>query len=87
MGIKAPPDIELMDASVYSEAKGEYTKQLVGFIVPAFHRFFMEVLQQATNEEPQSKRQLWKFQELLSQIPEWNIDKVQRETTRIQGFI
>jgi hypothetical protein len=87
MGIKAPPDIELMDTSVYSEAKGEYTKQLIGFIVPAFHRFFMEVLQQATQEEPQSKRQLWKFQELLSQIPEWNIDKVQRETTRIQGFI
>jgi hypothetical protein len=87
MGIKAPPDIELMDASVYSEAKGEYTKQLIGFIVPAFHRFFMEVLQQATQEELQSKRQLWKFQELLSQIPEWNIDKVQRETTRIQGFI
>jgi hypothetical protein len=76
-----------MDASVYSEAKGEYTKQLIGFIVPAFHRFFMEVLQQATQEEPQTKRQLWKFQELLSQIPEWNIDKVQRETTRIQGFI
>jgi hypothetical protein len=76
-----------MDASVYSEAKGEYTKQLITFIVPAYHRFFMEVLQQASQEEPQSKRQLWKFQELLSQIPEWNIDKVQRETSRIQGLI
>jgi hypothetical protein len=76
-----------MDASVYSEAKGEYTKQLITFIVPAYHRFFMEVLQQASQEEPQPKRQLWKFQELLSQIPEWNIDKVQRETSRIQGLI
>ena len=76
-----------MDASVYSEAKGEYTKQLITFIVPSFHRFFMEILQQASQEEPQSKRQLWKFQELLSQIPEWNMDKVQRETTRIQGLI
>jgi hypothetical protein len=72
-----------MDASVYSEAKGEYTKQLSLFIVPAFHRFFMELLQQATQEEPQVKRQLWKFQELLSQIPEWNLDKVQRETGKI----
>jgi flagellar motor protein MotB len=72
-----------MEASVYSEAKGEYTKQLQLFIVPAFHRFFMDLLQQASTEEPQAKRQLWKFQELLSQIPEWNIDKVQRETSKI----
>jgi hypothetical protein len=72
-----------MEASVYSEAKGEYTKQLQLFILPAFHRFFMDLLQQAAAEEPQAKRQLWKFQELLSQIPEWNIDKVQRETSKI----
>jgi hypothetical protein len=72
-----------MEASVYSEAKGEYTKQLQLFILPAFHRFFMDLLQQAATEEPQAKRQLWKFQELLSQIPEWNIDKVQRETSKI----
>jgi hypothetical protein len=76
-----------MDASVYSEAKGEYTKQLTLFIVPAFHRFYMELLQQATTEETQSKRQLWKFQELLSQIPEWNIDKVQREINKLIGDI
>jgi hypothetical protein len=72
-----------MEASVYSEAKGEYTKQLQLFILPAFHRFFMDLLHQASAEEPQAKRQLWKFQELLSQIPEWNIDKVQRETSKI----
>jgi hypothetical protein len=72
-----------MEASVYSEAKGEYTKQLTLFIVPTYHRFFMECLQQAASEEPQAKRQLWKFQELLSQIPDWNMDRVQRETTRL----
>lgn len=70
-------------ASVYTEAKSEYTKQLTLYLVPAFHRFFMELLQQAITEEPQVKRQLWKFQESLSQIPEWNMDKVQRETNRI----
>jgi hypothetical protein len=70
-------------ASVYAEAKGEYTKQLTLFTVPSFHRFFMTLLQQAAAEEPQAKRQLWKFQELLSQIPEWNMDKVQREVNRL----
>jgi len=74
-------------SSVYSEAKGEYTKQLTLFIVPAFHRFFMDCLDQAAAEEPLGKKQLWKFQELLSQIPEWNIDKVQRETQKITGSI
>lgn len=73
--------------SVYSEAKGEYTKQLTLFIVPAFHRFFMTCLTQAAEEEPQAKRQLWKFQELLSQVPEWNVDKVVRETGKLQGEI
>jgi hypothetical protein len=70
-------------ASVYAEAKGEYTKQLTLFVVPSFHRFFMTLLHQASTEEPQAKRQLWKFQELLSQIPEWNMDKVQREVSRL----
>ena len=74
-------------ASVYSEAKGEYTKQLILFILPVFHRFFMGCLTQATAEEPNTKRLLWKFQEILSQIPEWNMDKVQRETQRLTGEI
>ena len=70
--------------SVYAEAKSEYTKQLTLFIVPTFHRFFMDCLQQSSEEELNHKRQLWKFQEILSQIPEWNVDKVQRE---VQKFI
>ena len=70
-------------ASVYAEAKGEYTKQLILFIVPSFHRFFMTCLNQAYEEEANQKRQLWKFQELLSQISEWNVDKVQREIQKI----
>ncbi len=74
-------------ASVYSEAKGEYTKQLTLFIVPVFHRFFMTCLQQAATEEPLAKRQLWKFQELLSQVPEWNVDKVQREVGKLSSEI
>jgi hypothetical protein len=74
-------------ASVYSEAKGEYTKQLMLFIAPAFHRFFMTCLAQAATEEPQVKRQLWKFQELLSQIPDWNLDRVHREISKLVSEI
>lgn len=70
-------------ASVYTEAKQEYTKQLSLFLVPTFHKFFMTLLNQAQTEETNPKRHLWKFQEFLSQVPEWNIDKVQRETSRI----
>jgi len=70
-------------ASVYSEAKGEYTRQLHLFLVPAFHRFFMKLLKQSEVDEPNAKRILVRFQEYLSQIPEWNIDKVQRETNTI----
>lgn len=73
--------------SVYAEAKGEYTKQLTLYVVPAFHRFFMGCLTQAQTDEQNPKRQLWKFQEILSQIPEWNVDKVQREISKILANI
>jgi len=79
--------MEHFDGGVYSEAKGEYTRQLTLFIVPAFHRFFMECIDQAAAEEPQAKKQLWKFQELISQVPEWNVDKVHREVQKITGLI
>ena len=75
--------MENFDAGIYSEAKGEYTRQLTLFIVPSFHRFFMTCIDQAASEEPQSKKQLWKFQEIISQVPEWNMDKVQREIQKI----
>lgn len=74
-------------ASVYAETKSEYTKQLILFMSPVFHRFFIGSLSQAMTEEPNQKRQLWKFQELLSQVPEWNVDKVHRETTKLIGEI
>jgi hypothetical protein len=43
----------------------------------------MGCLEQAAVEEPQVKKQLWKFQEMLSQVPEWNMDKVQREVAKL----
>ncbi len=72
-----------LGASVYSEAKSEYTKQLTLFILTPFHRFFMDLLTKAGEEEPNTRKVLSHYQDLLSQIPEWNIDKVERETNKI----
>jgi hypothetical protein len=70
--------------SVYAEAKGEYTKQLCIFLATPLQKFFLNLLETAKTEEPDKKKQLKTFQDLLSQIPDWNIDKVGRETTKIQ---
>jgi hypothetical protein len=70
--------------SVYAEAKGEYTKQLCIFLATPLQKFFLNLLETAKTEEPDKKKQLKAFQDLLSQIPDWNIDKVGRETTKIQ---
>jgi len=70
--------------SVYAEAKGEYTKQLCVFLMNPLQKFFLGLLDIARAEEVDKKRVLKKYQELLSQIPDWNIDKVAKETGKIQ---
>jgi hypothetical protein len=70
--------------SVYAEAKGEYTNQLCVFLINPLQRFFLGLLETARVEEQDKKKVLKKYQDLLSQIPDWNIDKVARETTAIQ---
>ena len=70
-------------AAVYSEAKSEYTKQLVFNFQPVLLRFFLERYNEskaAATVASKGKSALSEFQDSLSQIPEWNIDKVQRET-------
>ena len=69
-------------AAIYSEAKSEYTKQLIFNFQPAILRFFMERFAEIKASKP-SKSQLSEFQTSLSQIPEWNLDKVQKETTQL----
>ena len=72
-------------AGVYSEAKGEYTKQLIQYLTPALGRFFMKLFAQAQQDVAAygGRGVLGKFQELMSVVPEWNIDKVQRETATV----
>lgn len=76
-----------MDSSdsigVYGEAKAEYTRQLCSFLVPALEGYFLDLLADVKANEKDPKRFLWVFQDALKQFPDWNIDKVQRETEKI----
>lgn len=69
---------------VYGEAKAEYTRQLCSFLVPALETYFLDLLAEVKSTEKDPKRFLWAFQDALKQFPDWNIDKVQRETEKIQ---
>jgi hypothetical protein len=69
---------------VYGEAKAEYTRQLCSFLVPALETYFLDLLEEVKTSEKDPKRFLWAFQDALKQFPDWNIDKVQRETEKVQ---
>jgi hypothetical protein len=76
-------DSQDSSATIYSEAKSEYTKQLVFNFQPVLLRFFLDRFAEAKLSSvvtSKAKSALSEFQDSLSQIPEWNIDKVQRET-------
>lgn len=73
-------------AAIYSEAKSEYTKQLVFNFQPVLLRFFLDRYAETktlSNVTTKVKSALSEFQESLSQIPEWNLDKVRKETTTL----
>jgi hypothetical protein len=70
--------------SVYAEAKTEYTRQLCQILNPSLQIYFLDLLKLAKEKEQDPKRLLWNFQALLQEIPDWNQDKVLRETEKIQ---
>ncbi len=70
--------------NVYAEAKTEYTRQLSQHVVPALQIYFLDLLKLAKEKDPDSKKTLWNFQTLIQEIPDWNQDKVIRETDKIQ---
>jgi hypothetical protein len=72
------------DISVYGEAKGEYTRQLCVFLVPCLESYFLGLLDEAKVLSPNPSKVLWHFQTLLQSIPDWNQDKVTKETELIQ---
>lgn len=68
---------------MYAEAKSEYTTQLCQYLVPSIQQYFLDLLEEAKQKEQDPKKVLMMFQTLLEGISEWNVDKVQRETTQI----
>lgn len=68
---------------VYSTAKSEYTEQFCLFLVPALQSYFLGLIDEAKEKEKNDRRVLWVFQNLLKDIPDWNQDKVIRETEKI----
>jgi hypothetical protein len=79
-------EIQDTTAAIYSEAKSEYTRQLVGNFQPVLLRFFLDRLDEARRTKT-NKSTLAEFQESLSQIPEWNLDKVQKETAGLLNSV
>lgn len=68
---------------VYSTAKSEYTEQFCLFLIPALQGYFLTLIDEAKEKEKDARRILWMFQNLLKDIPDWNQDKVLRETEKI----
>ena len=69
--------------SVYAEAKGEYTKQLCQYMLPALQQYYLDMMEDAKQKEPLSNKVLLMFQKLLEDVHEWNADRVQRETASV----
>jgi hypothetical protein len=74
------------NVGVYSEAKTEYTRQLCQFLVPALLTYFLETVEEVKQKDTDTKKLLWNFQNHLKDVPDWNIDKVKRETARIESL-
>ena len=69
--------------NVYADAKTEYTRQLTQFTQPALLGYFLKMLDETKESEKESKKLLLSFQNSLKQVPEWNYEKVQKETSTI----
>lgn len=79
-------DVQDSSAAIYSEAKSEYTDQLVFNFQPALLRFFLDRFAEvkvSPSVSSKAKSALSEFQESLSQIPDWNLDKVHSETSEL----
>jgi hypothetical protein len=72
--------------AVLVDAKTEYTKQLVNILKQNMYMGVKNILQEAKNECALNKDQdstMKYFQDLLSQIPKWNQDIINKESVRI----
>jgi hypothetical protein len=71
--------------SAYSEARTEYMRQLLMHVSPVYFNFFLKLYDNAkTLTQHDIKKRLWQFQTLLAEIPDWNMERVRTETTKIE---
>jgi len=66
--------------NVYADAKIEYTRQLTQFSLQAITGYFLKLLDETKESEKDLRKLLSSFQNVLKGIPDWNQDKVKRET-------
>ena len=71
-------------ASVYSDTRSEYTKQLCIYLVPAYFQFVVELLAKA-KQGTEPKKALWQFQTYLNEVHDWNMEKVHNEIAVIHA--
>ena len=72
-----------LNISVLVAARDEYIEQLKCIVVPMLIQGFNSIYQDAIKLS-ENKRTIWKFQELLKQIPQWNQTILQEESKRIK---
>jgi hypothetical protein len=71
--------------SAYSEARTEYMRQLLMHVSPVYFNFFLKLYDTAKNlTQYDTKKRLWQFQTLLAEIPDWNMERVRTETSKIE---
>ena len=66
--------------NVYADAKIEYTRQLTQYSLQAITGHFLKLLEETKESEKDVRKLLSSFQNVLKCIPDWNQDKVKRET-------
>ena len=66
--------------NVYADAKIEYTRQLTQYSLQAITGHFLKLLEETKESEKDVRKLLSSFQNVLKGIPDWNQDKVKRET-------
>jgi len=66
--------------NVYADAKIEYTRQLTQYSLQPITGYFLKLLEETKESEKDLRKLLSSFQNVLKGIPDWNQDKVKRET-------
>lgn len=75
-------------ANVYSEAKSEYMMQLCSYLTPAYFQFYLNLLERATSDmKSEPRKYLWQFQNLLAEVEDWNMERVNREVQDIIVYV